>query len=218
MRRRIRVLLADDHTLVRAGIRALLQEIADVEVVAEAADGREALQLAQAHAPNLVLMDISMKGLNGIDATAQIRSVLPQVRVIILSMHAAEEHVGQALRAGAAGYLLKDSATQELALAVAAVMRGESYLSPPISKQLVDRYVQQRAGDSSPQAVLTLRQREILQLVAEGKSTKEIAHRLRLSVKTIESHRTQLMERLQIFDVPGLVRYAVRNGLVSSDD
>lgn len=213
----VRVLLADDHTLVRAGIRALLNELPGVQVVAEAGDGREAVDLAKAHQPNLVLMDISMRGLNGIEATAQLKRELPDVRVIILSMHASEEHVGQALRAGASGYILKDAATQELALAVAAVMRGEAYLSPLISKQVVDSYVQRRGVDTGPLDMLTSRQRQILQLIAEGKSTKQIAHWLNLSVKTVETHRAQLMERLEIRDVPGLVRYAVRVGLVASD-
>lgn len=213
----VRVLLADDHNLVRAGIRALLGEIPGVQVVAEAADGREAMELARTHQPNLVLMDISMRGLNGIEATAQMRRDLPDVRVIILSMHATEEHVTQALRAGATGYMLKDSATQELGLAVAAVMRGEAYLSPSISKQLVERYVQGGGTEAGPLDILTSRQREILQLIAEGKSTKEIAHLLHLSVKTVESHRSQLMERLEIHDIPGLVRYALRVGLVQQD-
>ena len=213
----VRVLLADDHTLVRAGIRALLNELPGVQVVAEAGDGREAVELAKAHQPNLILMDISMKGLNGIEATAQVKRELPEVRVIILSMHASEEHVAQALRAGASGYMLKDAATQELALAVAAVMRGEAYLSPLISKQVVESYVQRRGADNGPLDMLTSRQRQILQLIAEGKSTKQIAHLLSLSVKTVETHRAQLMERLEIRDVPGLVRYAVRVGLVASD-
>jgi DNA-binding NarL/FixJ family response regulator len=213
----VRVLLADDHTLVRAGIRALLNELPGVQVIAEAGDGREAVELAKAHQPNLILMDISMKGLNGIEATAQVKRELPDVRVIILSMHASEEHVAQALRAGASGYMLKDAATQELALAVAAVMRGEAYLSPLISKQVVESYVQRRGADNGPLDMLTSRQRQILQLIAEGKSTKQIAHLLSLSVKTVETHRAQLMERLEIRDVPGLVRYAVRVGLVASD-
>ncbi len=214
----VRVLLADDHTLVRAGIRALLTELPGVRVVAEAADGREAVELARIQQPNLVLMDISMKGLNGIEATAQLKRELPDVRVIILSMHASEEHVAQALQAGAAGYMLKDAATQELALAVAAVMRGEAYLSPVVSKQMVDSYIQRRGSDPGPLDVLTPRQRQILRLIAEGNTTKQIAHLLNLSVKTVETHRSQLMGRLEIHDVPGLVRYAVRVGLVASDN
>jgi len=213
----VEVLLADDHKLVRAGIRALLGEIPEVRVVAEAGDGREALELARSLRPNLVLMDISMQGLNGIEATARLHRELPGVRVIILSMHTSIEHVAQALQAGAAGYILKDSATHELARAVAAVMRGETYLSPPISPQVVAGYLRRRGADAGPLNRLTRRQREILQLIAEGKATKEIAHILGLSNKTVESHRAQLMERLEIYDVPGLVRYAVRVGLVTSD-
>jgi DNA-binding NarL/FixJ family response regulator len=217
MSERVRVLLADDHTLVRAGIRALLTGIPGVQVVAEAADGREALELARLQQPNLVLMDISMKGLNGIEATAQLKRELPGVRVIILSMHATEEHVAHALHAGASGYMLKDAATQELGLAVAAVMRGEAYLSPLISKHLVDGYIQRSTSENRATDGLSPRQREILQLLAEGRTTKQIAYLLDVSVKTIETHRAQLMERLEIYDLAGLVRYAVRVGLVGSD-
>jgi DNA-binding NarL/FixJ family response regulator len=196
----------------------LINTIAHVEVVAEAGDGKQAVQLAREHSPDLVLMDISMKALNGIEATSQIRRESPKVQVIILSMHTGEEHVAYALQAGAAGYMIKDSATQELELAINAVMRGEAYLSPGISRQIVDGYVR-RAGTAPTQvAQLSPRQREILQMIAEGRTTKEIAHSLKLSVKTVESHRTQIMERLEIYDVPGLVRYAVRVGLVTPYD
>lgn len=215
--KKLRVLLADDHTLVRAGLRSLLQQMDNVEVVAEAQDGRQALAAAAEHRPDVVLMDVSMSGMNGLEATLQLKRDRPEVRVIILSMHATEEYVLQALRAGAAGYLLKDSAPLELALALQAVARGESYLSPPVSRQVVESYVQRTGGEAQPLAALTPRQREILQLIAEGNSTKEIAGRLALSVKTVETHRSQLMERLNIRDVPGLVRYAIRHGLVSAD-
>jgi len=212
-----RVLLADDHKLVRAGIRALLAEISSLEVVAEASDGREALELARTYRPNLVLMDISMQGLNGIEATAQLRRELPDVRVIILSMHTSIEHVAQAMQAGAAGYMLKDAATQELAAAVVTVLRGETYLGPAISREAVQSYLQRSGVDADPLHLLSPRQREILQLIAEGKGTKEIAYILGVSGKTVETHRAQLMERLNIRDVPGLVRYAVRVGLVTPD-
>ena len=213
----IRVLLADDHALVRAGIRALCQTLAGIEVIAEATDGKQALALVRAHHPDIVLMDIAMTTLNGLEATAQIRREFPQVRVIILSMHAAEDYVLQALKAGAAGYLLKDSATPELELALNAVMRGEVYLSPLISKQMVQSYMQHAGTAESPLALLTPRQREILQLLAEGHGAKDIAFRLELSVKTVETHRTQIMERLGIHDIAGLVRFAIRTGLVSSE-
>lgn len=213
----VRVLLADDHALVRAGIRALLEDLEGVTVVAEAGNGSEVLELARKHRPDVVLLDISMPGLGGLEASAQLKQELPEVRVVILSMHANEEYVLQALRAGAAGYMLKDSATAELELALQAVMQGETYLSPPISKQVVEGYVQ-RVGAEQPVADnLTPRQRQVLQLIAGGHSTKEIAYHLELSVKTVETHRAQLMERLQIHDIAGLVKYAIRNGLVSSE-
>jgi len=220
----IRVLIADDHTLVRAGMRALLEQVPDVEVVAEAGDGREALHLMATLQPDVVLMDITMPGLNGLEATVRVAKVCPEVRVIILSMHAAEEYVVQALHAGARGYLLKNAATAELALAVKAVVRGETYLSPPISKVVIAQYLQRTRGEqdrsraaSTPFEQLTSRQREILQLIAEGHTTKDIAQRLGLSVSTVETHRTEMMQRLDIHDVAGLVRYAIRTGLVSPD-
>jgi DNA-binding NarL/FixJ family response regulator len=214
---KIRILLADDHTLVRAGIRSLLEKMPAVEVVAEAADGRTALELIRKHSPSLVLMDIAMRELNGLQATERIARQFPTVRVIILSMHANEEYVLQALRSGAAGYLLKDAATVELELAIKAVMRGETYLSPAISKSVIEQYLARLKGGETPAANLTLRQREILQLIAEGTNTKEIASMLGISVKTVETHRSQVMNRLGIHDVAGLVRYAIRTGLVSPE-
>ena len=212
----IRVLLADDHTLVRAGIRSLAERIPGVQVVGEAGNGREALDLIRSQRPDLVVMDITMASLNGLEAAARVSKEYPAVKIIILSMHANEEYVLQALRAGAVGYLLKDAATTELDIALQAVARGETYLSPAISKQVIGNFLR-RGGDPDPLAQLTPRQREILQLIAEGKSTKEIAFTLHLSVKTVETHRAQLMERLEIRDVPGLVRYAMRTGLISSE-
>lgn len=210
----IRILLADDHNLMRAGIRSLLEKIVGVEVVGEASDGREAFESVKAHAPNIVLMDIAMAGLNGLEATARIIKEFPQVRVIILSMHANEEYVVQTLRAGAAGYLLKDAATAELELAIQAVARGDTYLSPAISRRVIEDYLGRTSNQRNPGEQLTPRQREILQLIAEGKSTKEIAFVLNVSIKTVETHRTQLMDRLNIHDIPGLVRQAMRMGLV----
>ncbi|HZN86643.1 MAG TPA: response regulator transcription factor [Burkholderiales bacterium] len=208
-----RILLVDDHALVRAGMKSLLHEIPGVEVVAEAADGAEALRLAAELRPDVVLLDIAMKGMNGLDAAARLREQLPATKVIVLSMHTSEEYVLLALRAGAAGYLIKDSATSELELALKAVARGETYLSPAISRQVVDGYVQ-RVGAAATPDPLTPRQREVLKRIAEGRSTKEIAFDLKLSVKTVETHRAQIMERLGIRDVAGLVRYAMRAGLV----
>ena len=212
----VRVLLADDHALVRAGIRALLEGLEGVTVVSEAGTGSEVLELARKHHPDVVLLDISMPGLGGLEASALLKQELPEVRVVMLSMHANEEYVLQALRAGASGYMLKDSATAELELALQAVMQGETYLSPRISKQMVEGYVQRVGGERPKSDNLTPRQRQVLQLIAGGHSTKEIAYRLELSVKTVETHRAQLMDRLQIRDIAGLVKYAIRNGLVTT--
>lgn len=213
---KIRVLLADDHNLVRAGIRALLEKMPQVEVTAEASDGRMALDLIRTDQPDIVLMDIGMRELNGLEATARITQEFDGVRVIILSMHAKEEYVLQALQAGAAGYLVKGAATVELQLALHAVTRGETYLSPAVSRQVIDQYLAQLKSEPAA-GRLTPRQREILQLIAEGKNTKEIAFFLGLSVKTVETHRSMLMERLGIRDIPGLVRYAMRVGLIKGE-
>jgi DNA-binding NarL/FixJ family response regulator len=212
----IRVVLADDHALVRAGFRALLQSLPHVEVVDEASDGRDALRLVKLHQPDLVLMDIAMSGMNGLEATERIVKEFPRVRVLVLSMHANEEYVLQALRVGAAGYMLKDADTAELDIALRAVTKGETYLSPGVSRQVVDDYVRRIGPGQTSLEQLTPRQREILQLIAEGHSSKEIAHTLDLSIKTVETHRAQLMDRLDIHDVAGLVRFAIRTGLVSA--
>lgn len=213
----VRILLAEDHTLVRAGIRALLESLENVEVVAEAADGREALRLAKAHHPDILLMDITMKELNGLEAAARLAKEHPAVRVIILSMHADQVYVRQALKAGAMGYLLKGADVAELELALKAVTRGDTYLSPSVSKDLVGDLLSGNTPAANPLNDLTPRQREILQLVAEGRTTKEIAARLDLSIKTVETHRMQLMERLNIHDVAGLVKFAIRVGLTQAD-
>lgn len=215
--KRSRVLLADDHTLVRAGLRKLIESIPEIEVVGEAADGQALLELLVVTQPDLILMDIAMPGLNGLEATARITKSWPTIRVLILSMHQNEEYVRQALRHGAAAYLLKDAAPQELELALRAVLRGVTYLSAAVTKGVMDDYVQRLRSEDQPGAQLTPRQREVLQLIAEGLSTKEIARRLDLSVKTIDTHRTQLMRQLDIHEVTGLVRYAMRVGLISMD-
>jgi DNA-binding NarL/FixJ family response regulator len=209
----IRILIADDHALVRAGFRSLLEKLDNCEVVAEAGDGREALRLVGQWQPDVVLMDVKMPGLNGLEATARISRDYPNVCVVILSMYTNEEYVIQALRAGAVGYLLKDAAPTELQLAVQAAVRGEVYLSPLISKRVLQDYIQLVGGGGMLDA-LTARQREVLQLIAEGRTMKEIALLLQISVKTAEAHRAQLMERLDIHDVTGLVRFAIRVGLV----
>jgi DNA-binding NarL/FixJ family response regulator len=213
----IRVLLADDHTLVRAGIQGLLQGLQGVEVVGEAGDGQEALRLAEVLRPDVVLMDVGMPGLNGLEVAGRLATLDASIRVIILSMHTSEEYVLRALRAGCAGYLLKASAVAELEVAVRAVSRGETYLSPAVSKRVVDDYVSRTGGAIDPLDALTPRQREILQLAAEGHSSKEIAERLGVSYRTVEAHRAQLMERLGVHDLAGLVRFAVRVGLIRPD-
>lgn len=212
------IILADDHSLVRAGIRTLLEKLPGVTIVAESGDGRETLALVHQHDPDVVIMDITMPSLNGLDATARILRECPRTKVLILSMHTGEDYVLQALRAGATGYLLKDAATAELRLAIEAVQRGETYLSPTISKEVLARH-RELANDPKAETTKTLtpRMREIVQLIAEGRSTKEIAFLLNLSVKTIETHRMHLMARLGLHDVAGVVRYALRTGLISAE-
>ncbi|MDX2253394.1 MAG: response regulator transcription factor [Nitrospira sp.] len=210
----IRVLLADDHTLVRAGFRALLKSLGHFEIVAEASDGHEAIRLARSTHPNLIFMDIGMKELNGVDASARITEDDPNSRIIMLSMLADPAYARRALRAGASGYLLKGADVGELNLAIKAVMRGDIYLTPKISKDLVKDLLGKMPETEDPLAKLTLRQREILQLVTEGCSSKEIAQRLDLSLRTVESHRTDIMTRLNIHDVPKLVQFAIRTGLI----
>lgn len=213
----IRVLLADDHALVRSGIRLVIEKLDGVQVVAEATDGRRALELVEALRPDVALLDISMAELNGIEVTARIKGRFPQTRVVILSMHAGEEYVSQALRSGAAGYLLKDATPAELELALRAVARGETYLSPRVSGTVVERYLQSADPAAGPLERLTPRQREILQMIAEGRTTKQMAAQLGVSIKTVETHRALLMERLGIHDIAGLARFAVRTGIVPGD-
>jgi DNA-binding NarL/FixJ family response regulator len=209
----LRVLIAEDHALVRAGFRALLQNIPRVQVVGEARDGPEALHLIETERPDIVLLDITMPHLSGIEVATRATKQFPQIRIIVLSMHAAEEYVWEALHAGAKGYLLKDSNTVELRLAIEAVARGELYLSPAISKYVVAGYVQ-RNGETTQFDQLTPRQREILQLIAEGYTTHAIAGMLNISAKTVETHRAKLMERLDLHDVTAIVRFAIRRGLL----
>lgn len=212
-----KILLVHDQRLIRAGLNALLQTFAGMSVVAEAANGREALTLAGEHKPDVVLMDISIPTLDGLEATRRIVRGAPEVKVLVLSSHGDEEYVRQALKIGASGYLLKDAGPWELELAIRTVCDGEVFLSPAVSRRAIDFYLLNTKIDSSSLALLTPRQKEVLKLIAEGKSTREIAITLGTSVKTIESHRAGVMERLGIHDVAGLVRYAVRVGLVSLD-
>ena len=213
----IRVLVADDHTLVRAGLRGLLESVAGVDVVGEASEGHETLDQVQALQPDLLLLDIGMPGLNGLEITERLKGRRPPVRVLILSMHNSEEYVLRALRAGCAGYLLKGAAVSELETAIRAVADGATYLSPAVSRRVVDDYVGRTVGATGPLDMLTPRQREILQLVAEGNTSKDIAARLGLSFKTVEAHRAQIMHRLDVHELAGLVRLAVRAGLVAPD-
>jgi DNA-binding NarL/FixJ family response regulator len=208
----LRVLLADDHVLVRAGIRTLLDQLPGVAVVAEASDGRAALQLAAEHHPDLAILDVAMPVLNGIETTTRLRRQFPAIRVLVLSMHANEEYVQQAFRAGAAGYLLKKSAVAELEMAIRAVQSGKNYLSPALAQRVA---VPPASGElaKSPLERLTSRQREILQLIAESRTTKEIAAELGVSAKTVEFHRAELMKRLNLRDIPALVRFAMQSGL-----
>lgn len=210
------ILLADDHNLIRAGLRSLLEAMPDLCVVGEAADGTEALRMAQDLQPSIALLDIAMPGMSGIEVLRELRRHSLPIRVILLSMYDNKEYVLEAVQSGADGYLIKDAAVNELALALAAVQRGDTYLSASVSRKLADAF----AGRNEPQAgpSLTPRQLDVLRLLARGSSNKEIARELDLSVKTVETHRALLMERLGIRDLAGLVRYAIRNGLISDQD
>ena len=214
----LRVVLADDHALVRAGFRSLLEALAGVQVVGEAADGREALRLIGELRPDLALIDIAMPGLNGLEVVGRVAKEHPRTRVIVVSMHAQDEYVRRALVAGAAGYMLKHADGRELEMAIRAVAAGGTWLSPSVSKKVVAAYSKnERGGAEDPVEALTGRQREILQLIAEGHSRKEIAQRLQLSVKTVESHRAHMVERLGTRSTAELVRWAVRHGIVAPD-
>jgi DNA-binding NarL/FixJ family response regulator len=209
----LRILLADDHVLVRAGIRTLLDQLPGVTVVAEANDGREALQLAAKNHPDLAILDVAMPVLNGLEATTRLRQQFPSLRVLVLSMHANEEYVHQAFRAGAAGYLLKKSAVAELEAAIRAVESGKTYLSPALAQRVSLKSRSAGEAEKSPLERLTSRQREILQMIAESRTTKEIAAELGVSAKTVEFHRAELMKRLNLRDIPALVRFAMQSGL-----
>lgn len=214
----LKVMIADDHRLVRAGIRSLLEELSGVEVIGEAGNGRELLGLMAANQPDLVLADIAMPEMNGLEAAAAIAGSYPYVKVIILSMYASEEYVWRAFEAGAGGYLLKDAAPMELELSIKTVMNGSKYMSPVVSQQVVNDYIRNSNGGVSWKEMLTPRQREVWQLIAEGKNTKDIASQLQISPKTVETHRLQLMERLEVFDVVGLVKLAIKAGLIAPRD
>jgi two-component system, NarL family, response regulator NreC len=213
----IRIVLADDHIVIRAGLRLVLEQQAGFTVVGEAGDGREAAALAEKLKPDVMVMDIGMPNLNGIEASVQVHQQLPEIAIVILSMHSDEGYILRALRAGARAYLLKDSAEADLVRAVHAVVGGKSYFSPAVSKVLLEDYMRklQRTGAEDSFELLSPREREILQLVAEGKSNKEIADLLHLSVYTVETHRASIMKKLNLRGVPELILYAVRKGIIS---
>lgn len=225
---RLRVILVDDHNLVRAGFRSLLENIPEVEIVAEADNGASALALIRTHKPDIVLMDIALPDINGLDVTAQVSREYPSIKVVLLSMYDNEEYVLRALEIGAAGYLLKDADANEFELAIHAIANGKAYLSPAISSRVIESYQERVRKPTLPATPptealpagdrqITARQREVLRLIAEGFTTKEIAQQLNLSAKTVDAHRTLLMRVLDIHDIAGLVRYAIRTGLVSAD-
>jgi len=207
--------LAEDHTIVRQGISALLRSEPDIEVVGEAADGLEALELAKKLIPDVVLMDIAMRNLNGLEATRKIKKLFPHTKVLVLTMYDNEEWIFQILRVGASGYLIKDSAMTELTSAIRAVHQGDSYLSPSISKKVIEEYIRKaEMGEKGGlEDLLSGREREILQLIAEGHSVPQIASLLCISKKTVEAHKNHIMEKLNIRDKVGLVKYAIRTGL-----
>lgn len=210
-------MLADDHKLMRSGLRVLLEQQADLTVVGEASDGREAVAIVASQKPDVLVMDIGMPSLNGIEAAAQIAQSHPEISIVMLSMHSDESYVLRALKAGAKGYLLKDSAEADLIRAVHSVAEGKSFFSPAVGKVLLDDYVRKlkRSGTDDPYDLLTPREREVLQLVAEGKSNKDIAQLLNLSVYTVETHRSNIMEKLNLHGVPELILYAVRKGIIA---
>ncbi len=216
--RKIKVVVADDHTILRQGIKALLDNQEGIEVVGEAKDGREAIKTIEELLPDVILMDIAMPGLNGLEATRRIKKKFPKVKVVVLTMHANEEYIFQILNAGADGYLVKETAFQDLISAINAVHKGEAFMSPSISKKVMTDYIQRAQGEGKVGFdTLTTREREILQLVAEGNSNKKIAEALFISPKTVETHRAHIMDKLNIHDRAGLIKYAIRKGMINLD-
>jgi DNA-binding NarL/FixJ family response regulator len=213
--KRIRVLLAEDHTIVRQGIAALLGTESDMEVVGEASNGLEAIALAKRLSPDVIIMDIGMRQLNGLEATREIKKLFPSMKILVLTMYDNEEWIFQILRAGASGYLIKDSAMTDLTSALRAVYQGDSYLSPSISKMVIEEYIRKaESGEKKGvENLLSGREREILQLIAEGNSIPQISNLLCISKKTVEAHKTHIMENLNIRDKVGLIKYAIRSGL-----
>jgi len=215
--KKIRVVLADDHMILRQGMRKLLEGSPEMEVIGEAADGKEAVDVVQRLMPDVVIMDISMPGLNGLEATRQICKLLPQTKVLILTMHAEKEYIFKILQCGASGYLLKGSSMEELVTALQSVQRGDLYLSPPVSKSVIEDYIAESPKGFNPKGSsprLTAREYEILQLITEGHTSKGIASILSLSTKTVETHRAHIMQKLDIHNTAGLIKYAIQKGWV----
>ena len=216
--KKIKVVVADDHTILRQGIKALLNNQEEIEVVGEAKDGREAIKVIEELLPDVILMDIAMPGLNGLEATRRIKKKFPKTKVVVLTMHTNEEYIFQILNAGADGYLVKETAFQDLISAINSVHRGEAFMSPSISKKVMTDYIQRAQGEEKVGFdTLTTREREILQLVAEGNSNKKIAEVLFISPKTVETHRAHIMDKLNIHDRAGLIKYAIRKGMINLD-
>ena len=213
----LRIILADDHKLFREGMRNLLEKRHDVKVIAEAANGREVLHLVEQHSPDLVIMDISMPELNGIEATRKIRTLFQMVRVIALSMHSDRKFVSEMLSAGASGYLLKDCAFEELAQAIHSVQSNRVYVSPEVAGSVIQSYIKHDGIEAAETPYMTAKEREVLQMIAEGKSTKDIASSLNISIKTVETHRQNIMQKLKITSVAELTKYAIREGFTSLD-
>jgi two-component system response regulator NreC len=214
--KKVRLLVADDHKIFRQGIKKLLEEEPDLQVVGESADGRETVKKATELKPDVILMDIAMANLNGLEATKQIKKVLPETKVIMLTMHKNEEYVLQSFQAGASGYILKEGAVEELVSAIRSIHQDKSFLSPTVSKTLVDAYLRkmETGKTETPFDLLTDREREVLQLIAEGYTNREVAKQLFISVKTVEAHRAHIMQKLNIHDIAKLVKYAIQKGLV----
>ncbi len=218
----IRVLIVDDHTLLRAGTKLLLELSNDIRVIGETGDGRKALDLMKSLEPDVVLMDIGMPGLNGLEVTAIAKKEIPQIKIVILSMHCSEEYILRALKVGAVGYVSKDAETCELEFAIRSAAKGGTFLSPAVSSRVIENCLAQLSdgadkSGANPYDLLTMRQREIVQLIAEGHTTKEIAEKTKLSINTVEAHRTNIKKRLKIHDVAGIVRYAISKGMIQSE-
>ena len=215
----VRILIAEDHTIVRKGLCSILKNEKDIDVIGEAENGKEAIKKVEELTPDVVVMDISMPLLNGLEATRQIKKRFPEVKVLILTVHSNEEYILEILKAGASGYLVKKAAPEELVAAIHAVSRGNSFLSPSVSKSVIKKFLQVAGAEAGLEksSLLTEREREVLQLIAEGYSTRKIAELLFISVKTVEAHRSHIMEKLDLHNIADLTRYAIRTGIISSE-